>query len=135
MLKFKTKEIEESFKKVSPILQKIVLEMNNWSMTFDNSPIVITEAVTTLEHDKAVNRKSSTHREGRAVDIRCNDWKPEKLADFLILFDAKYRRYGAVVSEGKRRFVVAHGEGMNLHIHAQIGRDIKENKNVTSNRR
>lgn len=127
-MKFKTKEIEKSFEKVSSILKKIAVEMNEWSIFQDNTPIVITEAVTTLEHDNKVGRKSATHREGRAIDIRCNNWKPEKLADFLIYFDAKYRRYGAVVSGGSRKFVIAHGEGINLHIHVQIGRDIKEKR-------
>ncbi len=127
-MKFKTKEIEKSFENVSSIIKRIALEMNDWSLQYDLESIVITEAFTTIEHDKAVGRKSSTHREGRAIDIRCNNWKPDKLADFLILFDAKYRRYGALVSGDQRKFVVAHGEGANLHIHVQIGRDIKEGK-------
>ena len=128
MLKFKTKEIEKSFENVSSIIKRIAAEMNDWSLQYDLQPIVITEAFTTIEHDKAVGRKSSTHREGRAIDIRCNNWKPEKLADFLIFFDSKYRRYGALISNDQRRFVVAHGDGLNLHIHVQIGRDIKEGK-------
>jgi len=127
-MKYKTKELEQTFLKVNPILIKIAQEMDAWSLSYDKTEIVITEAHTTLEHDKKVGRTSATHREGRAIDIRCNDWKSEKLADFLVYFDAKYRRLGAVVKDGSRRFVIAHGEGMNLHIHVQIGRDIKNKR-------
>lgn len=124
-MKYKTKDIEQLFLKINPVLIRVAQEMDDWSVKYDKNEIVITEAFTTLEHDKKVGRLSATHREGRAIDIRCNDWPNEKLADFLVYFDAKYRRYGAVAKDGSRRFVLAHGEGVNLHIHVQIGRDIK----------
>lgn len=79
----------------------------------------IGETVTvTSIRDRAKNRVSQTHKEGRAVDIRSRDWSydPQKFCDE---FNEKYKRFGqdltgAVVQ--KPCFYHDNGGGWHFHL-------------------
>lgn len=84
---------------------------------------VITETVTSKEEDEALNRVSSSHREGRAFDIRCKDWPTTTKINFQTFFEKSFGHLGAISkSDGKKRLVVRHGEGDNEHFHIQLAK-------------
>lgn len=83
---------------------------------------VITEAVTTKDEDDALNRTSSTHREGRAFDISTRGWKRDLIDECVRVFSFKYRNIGAVMSNGDTKVVYFHNAGTGPHLHFQVHR-------------
>jgi hypothetical protein len=122
---FKTKKVELRFKEVHPIQIEICKEMDKWLLNYDGSQLEITDAKTTLKEDEALNRVSSSHREGRAIDISVNGWDKQKVSDFCLYFSNKYHLMGAVsLSDNIRRFIVWRKHGSGAHIHTQLGHDV-----------
>jgi hypothetical protein len=90
--------------------------------------------ITSLKED-APNRKYSTHRDGRAVDIAARPhegWTPEIIRDVLLYIDTTHRHIGAIsAKDGRARPAIYHDVGNGAHFHLQvrpIPNSVKERK-------
>lgn len=85
-------------------------------------PVVISDAVTTLEEDQKLARVSSTHREGRAFDISTRGWSKDLIDECVRVFGFKYRNIGAIGEDGSPRMVYFHNAGTGDHLHFQVAK-------------
>lgn len=83
-------------------------------------PCVISDAVTDLSEDQALNRVSSTHREGRAFDVSLHGWTRDQWNDCRRIFSAKYRHLAALDTSGEPNLIVVHDAGTGNHMHFQV---------------
>jgi hypothetical protein len=123
MIKYKTKQVEERASGISKVLFSILIEMGYFCKARGHD-FVVTATLSTPEEDQKLGRKSASHREGRAADIRTRDWPEAFLKTFIEEFEGKFGDYGAVsASDGKRRFLIDKSKTTSPHIHAQLSRD------------
>jgi hypothetical protein len=95
--------------------------MNEWCES-QGIEFRITETWTTVQEDMRVGRKSSTHRDKRAVDIGVRGWSQSDIEMFLETFDDLYGDLGAMSNEGGRKLLV-YGDTRHMdHIHVQLDR-------------
>lgn len=118
-VKFASEKSKERFFNLHPLVIMVVSEISNFCKS-ENHTITLTETVTTKEEDQSVDRKSSTHRTSRAVDIRVNDM-PEGLAQKITNhFNFKFRHIAAVNPSGVSELIVFKPHGTGPHLHVQI---------------
>jgi hypothetical protein len=123
MIKFKSIEIQEAANKLNTKLFAILIEMG-WFCASRKLDFVLTETVTTKEHDEKLGRISTSHQEGRAVDVRTRDWSEQFIKTFVHDFEKKYNHLGATSKrDGKRRFIVNKSQTNSPHLHIQMGRE------------
>lgn len=121
MIKYKTPEIEAAAKDLDKKLFAILVEMG-WFCASRNLDFVLTETVTTKEHDRKLGRVSNSHNEKRAVDVRTRDWPEQFTKTFVADFEKKYGHLGSKsLSDGKRRFIVDKSKTTQPHLHIQLG--------------
>lgn len=119
---FKSQLINDRLKFMNPQLTEIMNEMIQWLTAKGVFP-VITETVTTLKEDAALGRKSSTHREGRAFDLRTRDWPAPLKKEFEDYFNKKYGSLGALgATTLQPTFLVFHDIGWGEHFHVQLNK-------------
>lgn len=105
---------------IHPILFYIVADMNLWA--YENGlPFQITRSVDRKITDVST---STTHNEGRAVDISIQGWDTDMIDEFIFQFNSKYsEQYGAFSrSDGKPRLIPPIDHGTAPHFHVQIRR-------------
>lgn len=112
-------EIKSRLDYLSPAAFMILCDVIIWSIQRQIN-LVISDAVSDLSEDMALNRVSSTHREGRAFDISTRDWKKDDVDDCISFFAAKYRYIAAVGDDNEPRLCVFHNAGTGDHIHFQV---------------
>jgi hypothetical protein len=83
---------------------------------------VFTETKTTGTIDKALGRVSNSHEQGRALDQRTWNLRPESISLIINEVKTKYGTIGAISKDGKRNLAVHHNSGHGDHIHWQIDR-------------
>lgn len=115
---FKSTLVFERFDECSPILKSICFDMYEFCIKYSYR-FFITETKTTEDEDKKLNRKSMTHREGRAFDMSCKNWSTEMISHFIAYFSHKYQGFGAIGSNGER-LILHHDSGNGIHFHVQI---------------
>lgn len=118
-MNFKTETVEERFKEVSPALKAICHAMDAFCARHERE-FTITESMTTAEEDKALNRVSTSHQEGRAVDIRTLNWSDSFIDFFIKHFAEGFGTFGALTPKGERKLLVYHDSGHGAHIHVQL---------------
>ena len=116
---YKTSEIEKRAEYLCNEVKNIMSACCGFILDAGIEP-VITETVTTHEEDLSVHRVSSTHREGRAFDMRCNNWPDDLKARFVEYIETLFGDYGAISKTGIKRIVYCHGEGLHQHMHVQV---------------
>lgn len=119
---FKSSLIESRSNFMHTELHKIMMDALHW---LESKGIhgVITETVTTLKEDAQIGRKSVTHREGRAFDLRTRDWPRELIKEFETHFNAKFGRMGAVGQLTLQpTLLVWHDVGHGEHFHIQLSK-------------
>jgi len=126
MIQFKSDEVKNGFDKLHPLVKDLVDTIDKWSIAFDKKPITLTETLSTPERDKALNRVSPAHSQGRAVDIRTSDMSKQKIVMLMQVFTEKYKHLGYVSQSGVRRLMYFHNNGNGPHIHLAIGIDVIE---------
>jgi hypothetical protein len=120
-MKFKTPEVEERFKDLHPMAQKIATEMDEWSVKNFNVELTLTTTCSTKAEDKLLNRVSDTHRTRRAWDIRTKDLSEDHISQLCAYFRKLYNKYGAVAN-GQRQLIVYRPHGSGPHLHCQLDR-------------
>lgn len=102
-----------------PITLMIMWDMYHYCLSRDLE-FVVTETVTTLQEDKDLGRMSSSHRTGRAFDLRNRSWDLLQIKSFESHFNKKYEKYAAMDRHGHKRLVVSIPHGSGPHFHVQI---------------
>ena len=78
--------------------------------------------ITSVLDEAGVKRKSSTHKDGRAFDIRVKDW-PIDLARSLTQWLNKMFSTGVFFESGEpMQVAVLHNSGYGDHIHVQVSK-------------
>jgi uncharacterized protein YcbK (DUF882 family) len=124
MILFKDDYVKKGWERVHPLTKQIVDAIARWSIQYDNQPITLTETLSTPARDKKLKRVSSSHSEGRAVDIRTRDMKKEKIMALMQIFSEKFGHLGYLSKSGQRRLMVHHDSGHGPHFHLAIGLDV-----------
>jgi len=119
---FKSQLVEDRAKYLNLQVYDIMYEMIEYIQNELKLTPCVTETVTMPEEDKALGRKSTSHQEGRAFDLRTRDWNADQLAQFIGYFNAKYESLGALNSKGEVKFIVYHNSGHGDHFHVQFNR-------------
>jgi hypothetical protein len=121
-LEFKDKKVKDRSELMHYKCIQIMIEQCNYCESY-GQPFVVTETATTAEEDAEKKRVSSSHREGRAWDIRTHHWKPEFIAQFVEHFEKLYNSIGAISSKDmKNRFMVDKSKTKSPHIHCQLSK-------------
>ena len=106
-VKYATTEITNRV--VAPKVSEALSQLGNFNFT-------ITSATSTKEEDVKLNRKSTTHLEGRAIDVRYDN-DGHQLVSWITGTDEGLnwaKKYGVSI--------LPHGEGNNLHYHIQFSK-------------
>lgn len=127
---YKTEKIRVRAAYMNPFVREAMYEMIDWADDELNIHAIITETVSTLEEDKLLKRVSSTHREGRAFDMRTLKWKPEEIEKFTKFFNDKYGHLGAITTSGKPLLILHHDSGHGDHFHIQFSKTYDNSQNI-----
>lgn len=119
---FKSEEIQKEWAGIKETLQEVLLDMQGYCMGHE-MPFLITDLTSTEAEDLKYKRKSVTHREGRAGDLRCKFWPEWFITQFSEHFESKYKKVAALNKEGETRLIVRH-VGTEDHLHVQIRRNV-----------
>lgn len=106
-VKYKATEITN--RAVAPKVSEALSQLGNFKFT-------ITDATSTKEEDIALDRKSTTHLEGRAIDVKYDN-DGHQLVSWITGTDEGLswaKKYGVSI--------LPHGEGDNLHYHIQFSK-------------
>ena len=102
-------------------LDPTILEMLAYTASYAHKyslPCIITSM-----KENAPGRKTSTHKDGRAIDISVKGWNDYHIHSFIFKFQEKFKGRGAYNKSGENRPIVYHKvEGSALHFHMQCKR-------------
>lgn len=119
-LHFKTDKVRARALDMHPTIQMIMLEMLDW-LNDRGQHATITATVSTYSEDEILGRKSVTHRDGRAYDLRTWDLDQEVVRECKAAFDHAYGNYGAISYVTRvPNLIVWHNAGTGAHLHVQI---------------
>lgn len=117
---FKHRKDQSRFLYMHPVTLMIFFDMYSWCLE-KKIEFKVTSTVSTIEEDEKLNRKSSSHRTGRAFDLSVRNMNSQQINEFRHVFNRKYERYGAVSKfTGKPTLIVLHDSGHGRHFHVQI---------------
>lgn len=100
-----------------PLLITIVYDLAQFCRQYNYTP-TITSTLSDPKIDKKLNRLSSTHRDGRAFDLRVNDMDMRLRKSIKEVFSAKYAKVAAINRYSEPRLIVDKGN----HLHWQLNR-------------
>ena len=119
-IKFKTEVERLEFDRIKPVLKFILLDMASY-FNANGHDFVITDVFSEVQEDRKLKRISSSHREGRAVDVRVHKIPEEFLKTFEDKFEKIYPNEAAISSKtGKPNLIVRHNVGAGDHLHIQV---------------
>ena len=117
---FKTELAKRRAVHMHPLLKNIMVEMVNW-FAANKRLATITATVSTIEEDNLIGRKSRTHREGRAFDLRTWDLPKELVEECVDVFEKTYGHLGAIsFKTNEPNLIVWHDAGTGAHLHVQL---------------
>jgi len=128
-MKFKTDEVKDRFYLMHPKAVQIATEMDEYAQMKYRIELTITSTVSTKEEDIALGRVSTTHRDGRAWDIRTIGLPDGLIAELCAAFRKKYGKLGAV-SQGQPNLIVYRPHGTAAHLHCQLNRQFTRKINL-----
>ena len=112
--------MEDRIDDMAPMIKIIMWEAIDFFVNRGLKP-TITCTATTLEEDEAIGRRSRTHREGRAFDLRTWDLPKDDVQVCMNHLNTLYGHMGAVSFKTKMpRLIVHHNAGTGAHLHVQI---------------
>lgn len=120
---FKTDQAFNGFSKCHPKLQEVMKYAIEKAEALGVKNPMITETLTTAEVDRALQRVSVSHQQGRAFDLRTWNMDETQLKTIYGLLTARYGSIGAWTKAGPRQLVVHHDSGHGDHFHVQLDRD------------
>lgn len=121
-MKFSSEKAAQRFNLMWPRTQELAIEMDAWAQEKYGIELTLTETFTTVAEDRELKRVSSTHRGGRAFDVRVKDLPDSLIAEFCAYFRKKYPTLGATAN-GQYQLIVYKPHGTGPHFHVQIRRN------------
>lgn len=118
VIKFKHEKDKDLIFCVHPIMNMILFDVAAFCDKFFYK-LTVTATRTDRNIDRIQNRKSSTHRTGRAVDLRTRDMPETIKKDLIKYLNDKYFIYAAVTTAGKNVLVVDKSDHLHLQIHSR----------------
>lgn len=117
---FKSEKVEKRSKYMNQFAYTLMEIMVDWLEEKGINP-VITDTVSTDKEDFAIGRKSVTHNQGRAFDIRTQGWGKGLIKEFQATFNKLYGKYGAISKvTGEPKLILHHDTGSGPHMHVQL---------------
>lgn len=116
---FKSKEIQLEWPGVKVTLQEILIDMRDYCLVWQ-MPFLITDLTSTEAEDIRLKRKSKTHRQGRAADLRCKFWPEWFILQFVDHFEEKYKKVAALSGQPLKLNLIERHVGTEDHLHVQI---------------
>lgn len=117
---FKHTKDKTRFLYMHPIALMIMFDMYNWCIE-NNVEFQVTSTVSTKEEDEKYNRRSTTHRTGRAFDLSIKSFSFQELNSFRHWFNKKYYKEAAISPfNSQPTLIVVHDNGNGKHAHVQI---------------
>lgn len=104
-----------------PIIVYIAAGLSIWGES-NNIPVIFTESVTSVFEDGKLKRVSSTHRDGRALDVSTKGWSQKYIDEAIKFLNDGYGHFAATGPRGEKRLVVYHDSGTGFHLHIQINK-------------
>lgn len=115
IISFKPEVIKEDLFILSPATLQIFSELCMFAKK-NLLPVKITSIIS----DVVQNRVSSSHKEGRAIDISSRGWTSFQALELQDHLNFKFQHLGATsFSDGKVRACVWHDAGFGSHFHIQ----------------
>jgi hypothetical protein len=132
MIKFKNEKDRMLFTLLHPALVLIYSDLFLYAKEKHNIELVITETITTKEHDKKLGRISDAHQRAIALDLRAKDIDKKIVKDLVEYINNRwvYKKYHYMARSGATRLAYDHGEGDNYHVHLQIHQKYGYNINI-----
>jgi hypothetical protein len=120
-IQFKTPDLINEYQEIHPRLQIVLEDMASWVVAHGHE-FVITDLLSEELEDKKLKRVSSSHREGRAADLRVRNWPLEFRKKFEECFEKKYIKIAAISkATGLPNLVFIHDNGVGgIHTHISI---------------
>jgi len=88
------------------------------------TPAIVTCSVSTQAEDTKLKRVSSSHREGRAFDLRSVVFSPSGRAKLMKYVTESYGHFGAIsTSTGMRNVILHKNSGYGWHFHVQFDKN------------
>lgn len=120
LIKFKTDKEKAEFDKIKPNLKFILLDMASY-FNANGYDFVITDILSEVQEDKKLKRISSSHREGRAADVRVKGIPEDFIKTFEEKFEKIYRNEAAIsLKTGEPNLILRHNIGAGDHLHIQV---------------
>lgn len=120
LIKFKTDKEKAEFDKIKPNLKFILLDMASY-FNANGYDFVITDLLSEVQEDKKLKRISSSHREGRAADVRVKGIPEDFIKTFEEKFEKIYRNEAAIsLKTGEPNLILRHNIGAGDHLHIQV---------------
>lgn len=120
MINFKSDTEKEEFPRLRRRAQLIAFEMGQYCSDRGQT-FVITDILSEASEDAILKRVSTSHKEGRAFDIRTSEWPEEFRKEFISHFSKKFKSWAALSKETLiPTLIVYHDNGNGIHCHVQI---------------
>ena len=106
----------------------IFTDLYSYALEKHGVKLTVTDTISNKVRDKLLGRKSASHREKRAIDIRTRDLDAYVLQDLIEYINNKpeYKKYHYLSKSGAKRLAYYHnhkGEHIHLAIHAMYAID------------
>jgi len=116
-IKLKTEVDVFDLLRIYPSILEMIAFTYDYCLKY-NLPCTITSLMEEVD-----GRKTTTHRDGRAVDFSCRGFGDFHISRFQHMFRDKFRGRGAFNKKGEDRPIVYHKiEGGVAHFHMQVRR-------------
>jgi len=120
MIEFKTPIEQEEFPRLRRRAQLIAFEMAEYCAK-RNKKFIITDILSEASEDKKLKRVSTSHKEGRAFDIRTTVWSKDFREEFISHFEDRFSKWAALSKETlKPNLIEYHDNDNGIHCHVQI---------------
>jgi hypothetical protein len=126
-MNFADKKTAMRFMYLHPMIVFIAADINKYCWDNFGKKITITSAVRTAQEDKKLGATSTTHREGRAVDLSIKGFDASEIKEIIDVFEKKYRGHGALSAKDLKENLIVYHVGTAPHLHVQLNRNYSLN--------
>lgn len=117
---FKSNQEQTEFSKILPRLREVIFDLSGFFEAHGHK-LVITDLLEENGEGERLNRVSTSHKEGRACDLRVYNLPKAFINKVIELYNEKYKEISAISStSGKPTLIVYHDNGNGIHFHIQI---------------
>ena len=101
-------------------IQTVLAEFIRYALEIGVTEPMITETVTTLAEDQAVQREHDQHRRRVAFDGRVLNWSGEQIDAMIAHLNTKFAALAYVTGSGVKQVAFCHNNGNGEHFHVAV---------------